>query len=167
MSISDPHLLRLRKAYSDEAEEHGDVAHGFTIYHDNHGHVGSLHAVSHGDSLNVTHMHLDGAYESGDNSAVGALGPAGVRQLGRELRRHGFKTVWSDSRATGTRGKYAASHLVPDIKLKEGVADALITQQLREVAAGEARPALEHPWISAAKKMFGTTRDYRQHGVKR
>ena len=122
----------------------GVHAHGFAIHHPDHGKIGEVWGEAGADAgtghrpMNITSVGLDHEFVSDlglehETDAKGVLGTAGVRQLGRELRRHGFSHAWSDSRMTGLRSKSHKRH-VDSVSLPadESVADVLITQQLSE-----------------------------------
>lgn len=118
----DPGKLTLHSAYHDEQQgaHQFDIKHGDEI-------VGSLGGTHGGDGrLNIRTVRLNSDRFGNTADARGALGTRGVLQLGRELRRHGYNTVWSNSRGTGTRGasrfKIAGNNFfVPDTRLPEGV----------------------------------------------
>jgi hypothetical protein len=123
----DPKKLSLHTTFQDFHRHAFEIRHGDEV-------VGSLSGFHDGKGrMNIQSVGLS-QEKFGGRAALGALGPRGVRQLGRELRQHGYHTAWSPTRTTGLRSA-SQNRLVPDRTLPESVADALIKQQLNETAA--------------------------------
>jgi hypothetical protein len=127
----------------------------FSIDHPEHGKIGEVQGdyfvgkkefVVHG--IDLTHRFAQSAGRNPDpfgnpydrkhsNDYAGLLGPAAVRSMARQLKKHtGASTISSGARMTGTRGKYKAGKDVPPLKLRE-TADDLI----RAVLEGRKVPA--------------------------
>lgn len=124
LSRIDPEKLSLASAYHDEHQGFHtfDIKHGDEI-------IGTLSGNHDGEGrLNIRTVRLNKRFGS-TAEARGALGTRGVMKLGRELRRHGYHTAWSNSRATGMRSSSRFRSggedysIVPYTRLPEGVLD--------------------------------------------
>lgn len=80
---------------------------GFEIVHKEHGVVGTLEGEAHDaeDGSGDTHFRVDSV--DAEHPKIGGsngLGPAAVRKLSRQLKRHtGASRIWTNSRSSGTR----------------------------------------------------------------
>lgn len=153
VKIADPHKLKLKrtgKKYDRENDEH---LYDFEIKHPAHGVVATLHGRAntpepgyHGLNIGALYLSDDFAKKIGAGAegawdyetAAGALGVAGIRQIGRELRRHGFTHARTDSRESGVRGRPNNKHngggsfgYIDDKPLPE-TAESLICMALSE-----------------------------------
>ena len=98
--------------------QHGNGTRAFAIHHPKHGEIGYVVGRTQGDTFDLQNVMLN----RGETSNVNALGPAAVRHLGRQLKRHtGARYVTSDSRQTGMRAKLGGNRIVPRVRIGEAI----------------------------------------------